>query len=119
MKNYPCSFKNYCQHPGEGCDSKSSAWCPEALRIKEILKTPCLVMIAAGYDPKKDKNGVCRCNIPQIRLSLPAGAICNPNGKCISENFDNKTRASVFTRSEGNVINVKKPLARQIAKQFG
>lgn len=85
---HPCSLKTFCPHPGDACSAKEASWCPEAARIKEIIEKPCPVMIAAGYDPKNDKNGVCRCYIPQIRISLPTGTPCNPNGKCIAEKFD-------------------------------
>ena len=118
-KEYPCPFKDYCQIYSEACKTTDVAWCPEAKKIKEILETPCPVMISAGYRPENDVLGTCMCNIPQIRLRLPAGTPCNPDGKCISETFDKETKKDVFSiRDDNPIIKIKKTLATQIAKKI-
>jgi len=118
-KTNPCPFKIYCQTSSEACTASDISWCPEAKSIQEALETPCPVMISAGYRPENDVLGICRCNIPQIRMKLPAGASCNPDGKCISEKFDEETRKNVFANSgDSPFITIKKLLANQIAKKI-
>jgi hypothetical protein len=76
METKSCSFTKTCLFPSATCTEEDAANCSEAQKRQIWAEKPCPLMLGRAGEKTE-------CDIPQLRVFLPADRNCCQDGKCL------------------------------------